>query len=115
MSSISSKASTGSARKIGTTRNRPCEARPISSSPRRFQFFTASIGFHHVHHLASRIPNYNLSQAHRDNPVFDNVAQITPWQGLMALRLKLYDEASGRLVSFKEAAAAHERQAAGAG
>jgi len=47
--------------------------------------------------------------------VCHNVPQITPSQGIMALRLKLYDEASGRLVSFKEATAAHELQAAVAG
>lgn len=80
--------------------------------PRVLQFFTGNIGFHHVHHLASRIPNYNLSQAHRDNPVFHGVPEITVWQGIMTLRLKLYDEASGRLVTFREAGAARRQRAA---
>jgi len=80
--------------------------------PRVLQFFTGNIGFHHVHHLASRIPNYNLSQAHRENPVFHGVPEITVWQGIMALRLKLYDEASGRLVTFREAGAARRQRAA---
>lgn len=80
--------------------------------PRVLQFFTGNIGFHHVHHLASRIPNYNLSQAHRDNPVFHGVPEITVWRGIMALRLKLYDEASGRLVTFREAGAARRQRAA---
>ena len=72
--------------------------------PRVLEFFTGNIGFHHVHHLASRIPNYNLRQAHLENPVFHGVPEITVWQGMMTLRLKLYDEASGRLVTFREAA-----------
>jgi acyl-lipid omega-6 desaturase (Delta-12 desaturase) len=79
--------------------------------PRVLQFFTGNIGFHHVHHLASRIPNYNLSRAHRDIQVFHTVPEINVWQSVMALRLKLYDEVSGRLVTFGEAGAAHQRRA----
>ena len=32
------------------------------------QFFTGNIGFHHIHHLDPRIPNYNLARAHREQP-----------------------------------------------
>ncbi|MGZ4200992.1 MAG: fatty acid desaturase [Thermoleophilaceae bacterium] len=71
--------------------------------PKVLQFFTGNIGLHHVHHLNARIPNYNLQRAHDENPVFHDARQLSMWQAVLALRLKLYDERSGRLVSFAEA------------
>ena len=67
------------------------------------QFFTGNIGLHHVHHLSARIPNYNLQRAHDENPVFHDARQLSLWDAVLALRLKLYDERSGRLVTFAEA------------
>ena len=71
--------------------------------PRVLQFFTGNIGFHHVHHLNARIPNYNLQRAHDDNPVFHRVPTLSLWDGLRAVRLKLWDERRGRLVTFAQA------------
>ena len=71
--------------------------------PKVLQFFTGNIGLHHVHHLSARIPNYNLQRAHDDNPVFHDVPTLTLWDGLKAVRLKLFDEEKGRLVTFPEA------------
>jgi omega-6 fatty acid desaturase (delta-12 desaturase) len=66
------------------------------------QFFTGNIGLHHVHHLSTRIPNYNLQRAHDDNEVFRGVPTLTIADGLRAVRLKLWDEERGRLVTFGE-------------
>ena len=71
--------------------------------PKVLQFFTANIGLHHVHHLSTRIPNYNLQRAHDENPVFHSVPEITFLDGVRALRLKLWDESRRRLVTFAEA------------
>ena len=71
------------------------------------QFFTGSIGLHHVHHLNARIPNYNLQRAHDSTPVFGSVPTLSLMDGLRAVRLKLWDPEAGRLVTFAEAAAAH--------
>jgi omega-6 fatty acid desaturase (delta-12 desaturase) len=71
--------------------------------PRVLQFFTGNIGFHHVHHLSARIPNYNLQRAHDDHQVFHGVPTLSLWDGLRAVRLKLWDEERGRLVTFAEA------------
>jgi omega-6 fatty acid desaturase (delta-12 desaturase) len=71
--------------------------------PRVLQFFTGNIGLHHVHHLNARIPNCNLQRAHDDNPVFHQVPTISLWDGLRAVRLKLWDERHGRLVTFAQA------------
>ncbi|HEX4362919.1 MAG TPA: fatty acid desaturase [Solirubrobacteraceae bacterium] len=73
--------------------------------PKPLQFFTGNIGLHHVHHLQARIPNYNLQRAHDDNPVFHDVRELGIWEAIVALRLKLYDETSGRLVTFAQARA----------
>jgi omega-6 fatty acid desaturase (delta-12 desaturase) len=71
--------------------------------PKVLQFFTGNIGLHHVHHLSARVPNYNLPRAHAANPVFHDVPTLTLWEGLMAVRLKLWDEETGRLVTWREA------------
>jgi omega-6 fatty acid desaturase (delta-12 desaturase) len=70
--------------------------------PKVLQFFTGNIGLHHVHHLNSKIPNYNLQRAHDENPIFDDVPKISFWDGLRATRLKLWDEDAGRLVTWAQ-------------
>ena len=67
------------------------------------QFFTGNIGLHHVHHLSARIPNYNLQRAHDDNPIFHGVPVLSLVDGLRAVRLKLYDEDQGRMVTWAQA------------
>ena len=79
--------------------------------PSVLQFFTANIGLHHVHHLSARIPNYNLQRAHDRNPIFHDVPTLSLWDGLRAVRFKLWDEDGGRLVTFAEARADRPRQA----
>ncbi|MDQ6607654.1 MAG: fatty acid desaturase [Actinomycetota bacterium] len=69
------------------------------------QFCTGNIGFHHIHHLSTKIPNYNLPRAHAENPVFHSVPTLSLSDGLRAVRLKLWDEPSGRLVTFSQAQA----------
>ncbi|HVV90504.1 MAG TPA: fatty acid desaturase [Solirubrobacterales bacterium] len=71
--------------------------------PKVLQFFTGNIGLHHVHHLSARIPNYNLQRAHDDHAICHGVPTISLWDGLRAVRLKLWDEQQGRLVTFAEA------------
>jgi omega-6 fatty acid desaturase (delta-12 desaturase) len=73
--------------------------------PRVLQFFSGNIGLHHVHHLSAKVPNYNLQRAHDRNPIFHDVPTLSLWDGLRAVRLKLWDEGRGRLVTFAEARA----------
>ena len=68
--------------------------------PKVLQFFTGNIGLHHVHHLNARIPNYNLQAAHDANPIFHDVPTLSLSDGLRAVTLKLWDEESGKLVTF---------------
>ena len=71
--------------------------------PKVLQFFTGNIGLHHVHHLSARIPNYNLQRAHDENPIFHDVPTLSIWDGLKAVRLKLWDEDQRRLVTWAQA------------
>jgi acyl-lipid omega-6 desaturase (Delta-12 desaturase) len=71
--------------------------------PRTLEFFTGHIGFHHVHHLNARIPNYNLRRAHRENPIFHQVPTLSLMDGLRAVHLKLWDQDRGKLVTFAQA------------
>jgi len=73
--------------------------------PKILQFFTGNIGLHHVHHLNARIPNYNLQAAHEENEIFHDVPVLTFWDGIRATRLKVIDESSGRLLTWREARA----------
>jgi acyl-lipid omega-6 desaturase (Delta-12 desaturase) len=71
--------------------------------PKVIQFFTGNIGLHHVHHLNARIPNYNLQRAHDENPIFHQVPTLSLWDALRTVRLKLWDEERGKLVTFARA------------
>jgi omega-6 fatty acid desaturase (delta-12 desaturase) len=70
--------------------------------PKVLQFFTGNIGLHHVHHLSTKIPNYNLQRAHDENSIFHGVPRLSLWDGLRTVRLKLWDEDTARLVTWTE-------------
>jgi acyl-lipid omega-6 desaturase (Delta-12 desaturase) len=71
--------------------------------PSLLRFFTGNIGFHHVHHLSVGIPNYNLQDAHESTERLRTVPELTFMDGLRATRLKLWDERTRKLVTFREA------------
>jgi omega-6 fatty acid desaturase (delta-12 desaturase) len=73
--------------------------------PGVLRWFTANIGVHHVHHLASRVPFYRLPEVLRDLPHLNEVCRLTFRDSLKGLRLALWDEQKRRLVSFREARA----------
>ena len=64
------------------------------------RWFSGSIGFHHIHHLSPRTPNYFLKPCHEANPVFRQVKPLTLLSSLGALRLRLWDEKQRKLVGF---------------
>jgi omega-6 fatty acid desaturase (delta-12 desaturase) len=74
------------------------------SLPKVVQFFTGNIGLH-VHHLSTRIPNYNLQHAHDAFLVFGQVPTLSLWDGIKCVELRLWDEQRGRLVTFRQARA----------
>ncbi len=68
--------------------------------PPVLRWFTGNIGYHHVHHLSSQIPNYRLRQCMEENPELHHVTRITLRQSLGCMRLKLWDEDQHKLVGF---------------
>jgi omega-6 fatty acid desaturase (delta-12 desaturase) len=71
--------------------------------PTILRWFSANIGIHHVHHLASRIPFYRLNDALRDFPALAEISRISIRDSFRTVKLVLWDEEQRRLVSFKEA------------
>lgn len=67
--------------------------------PKVLQWFTGNIGFHHIHHLSPRIPNYKLEECHRENPEFQ-VPPLTLSHSLKSLYFRLWDEKEKMLVGW---------------
>ena len=81
------------------------EGSSFLKSPRILQWFTGNIGYHHVHHLSPRIPNYNLERCQAENELFKDVKPITLRATFRAFNLSLWDEEKGQLVRFRNAMA----------
>jgi acyl-lipid omega-6 desaturase (Delta-12 desaturase) len=80
--------------------------------PRPLQWLTGNIGFHHIHHLNARIPNYRLQACHESHPAFARVAPMSLLRSFRAFGLKLFDESSGKLVRFRAIAVRRPPRAA---
>src|SRR5207247_8649428 len=68
--------------------------------PRILQWFSGNIGFHHIHHLSPRIPNYHLEKCHQAEPVFHAVQPVTLFASLKSLTFRLWDEQRRKLVGY---------------
>jgi len=68
--------------------------------PRVLQWFSGNIGYHHLHHLSSRIPNYHLEKCHEAEPLFQSVPPLTLFASLKSLGFRLWDEQHRRLVGY---------------
>jgi omega-6 fatty acid desaturase (delta-12 desaturase) len=76
--------------------------------PKALQWLTGNIGFHHVHHLAPRVPNYRLEECHNAVPA------LSLWSALKSLRLALWDENGRKPIGFKGATQDARRRIRGA-
>jgi omega-6 fatty acid desaturase (delta-12 desaturase) len=73
--------------------------------PALLRWLTASIGLHHIHHLACKIPNYRLRACFEQNPELQHAKRLTLWASVKSVRLALWDEERRKLVSFLQVAA----------
>ncbi len=69
--------------------------------PRILQWFSGNIGFHHIHHLGPKIPNYNLEKCYNENPAFQK-EPLTFREALKTVNLALWDEKNKKLIRFSE-------------
>ena len=71
--------------------------------PKLFHWLSGNIGYHHIHHLNSLVPNYELARCHHENPVFDKVANaLTFRQSLRCVFYKLWDEEGEKMIGWRE-------------
>jgi len=70
--------------------------------PRLLQWFSGNIGYHHIHHLSPKIPNYNLERCHKENQMFSDIRPVTFIPSLRTMGLRLWNEQTGRLISFRQ-------------
>src|SRR6266567_4338844 len=69
--------------------------------PRLLQWFSGNIGFHHIHHLSPRIPNYHLEKCHKAEPLFQTVKPVTLSTSMKSFAFRLWDEQRHKLVGFR--------------
>jgi omega-6 fatty acid desaturase (delta-12 desaturase) len=70
--------------------------------PRVLQWFSGNIGFHHIHHLSPKIPNYKLEKCHKENSMFDSIKPVKFLSSMRTIKLRLWDEKAGQLISFRQ-------------
>ena len=71
--SINSKASIGNAGDDWDYAPAAFQGSSFYKLPKILQWFSGNIGFHHIHHLSPRIPNYHLEKCHNADPLFQTV------------------------------------------
>ena len=69
--------------------------------PPLLQWLTGNIGYHHVHHLSPRIPNYKLAEAHNETEQLKNIPTVTLMTSLQSLKFRLWDSTEKRFVGYK--------------
>jgi omega-6 fatty acid desaturase (delta-12 desaturase) len=89
-----------------TDEHDPAAAALLGSSyfklPGVLQWFSGNIGFHHIHHLSPRVPNYSLESCYRSLPNIPEVTTLGLRTSLRSLSLRLWDDANQRMISFGE-------------
>lgn len=78
--------------------------------PRVLQWFTGNIGFHHIHHLDPKIPNYHLERCYKAEPLFQAVKPITLFSSLKSMTFRLWDEPRRKLVGYGHLRALRRQQ-----
>lgn len=76
--------------------------------PKLLQWFSGNIGFHHIHHLSPRIPNYKLEACHYENPIFTEIEPLTFGKSLKSVNIRLWDEDRHKMIGYRKADESHE-------
>jgi omega-6 fatty acid desaturase (delta-12 desaturase) len=71
--------------------------------PRVLHWASANIGYHHVHHLNPKVPNYRLPKCHAENEGFHDAKTLSLRESASTAALALWDERNDKLVSFRGA------------
>jgi acyl-lipid omega-6 desaturase (Delta-12 desaturase) len=68
--------------------------------PTILAWFSGDIGYHHIHHLNPRIPNYQLKNCYDTITPLQSIQPVTLKQSLSCFGLKLWNESSQKMVSY---------------
>jgi omega-6 fatty acid desaturase (delta-12 desaturase) len=71
--------------------------------PSILRWFSGNIGYHHIHHLNSRIPNYNLPACYAAEPALRQSPTFGIRESLKCASFKLWDEDRQLMINFAEA------------
>lgn len=71
--------------------------------PTPLRWVTGNIGLHHIHHLASRIPNYRLMECYKASEDLLSLPVMTIRDSIRCARLALWCPARRKMVSFSAA------------
>lgn len=77
--------------------------------PKILQWFSGNIGFHHIHHLSARIPNYHLERCHKADPLFQQVRPVTLLSSFKSFTFRLWDEQRRKLVGYRDLRKIHDQ------
>lgn len=69
---------------------------------RLLHWMTGNIGFHHIHHLSPRVPNYRLAACHHSNPLLHPAGALSLRRALAGSNLVLWDERQEKLIRFRD-------------
>jgi acyl-lipid omega-6 desaturase (Delta-12 desaturase) len=78
--------------------------------PKWLQWITGNIGYHHVHHLSPRVPNYHLEEVHNNHIPLKSVPTVTIRSSLQALKYRLWDEENRQFIRFQAIKKSSARQ-----
>ncbi|WNR44497.1 fatty acid desaturase [Paenibacillus roseipurpureus] len=70
--------------------------------PRILHWITGDIGYHHIHHLSPRVPNYHLRKVHNKNAALRNVQTIGLVKSFESLKYRIWNEESKKFIQFKD-------------
>jgi len=71
--------------------------------PKVLQWLTGNIGIHHIHHLSSSIPNYNLPKALKEHKILSEYVTVVKLKDTFKIiKSKLWDEDLQKMLSFRE-------------
>jgi omega-6 fatty acid desaturase (delta-12 desaturase) len=83
-----------------------CEAAIKGSSfydlPHVLHWLYGYIGYHHIHHLSSKIPNYNLPKCYRENAILQQANSLSIWESRKCLDMALWDDDKKKMVGFDQ-------------
>jgi acyl-lipid omega-6 desaturase (Delta-12 desaturase) len=69
-----------------------------------WRWMTANIGFHHIHHMNSRIPFYRLPEAMQHLPALQNpvITTLNPSDIVACLKLKVWDAQKNKMIPLSQ-------------